>query len=326
MGANNGSKNKTKTRVMLNLEYKALSKSEIKAIPFYQDTLRYVIKDDEILVCGDDFFSSIFSSKQSHIMYLQKQEPKARLEEDNRVYDFYPLSVLNDRLVTYRIKESFYESSLLKKSDAYTNYMDFVEQGGINTLLDTFKAKDDYDSEEDYEVPDISNLKKIEADLDKAKEYVNKEEEVEEIKKPAPSRVRDFLKSENIYLYATIFLTLAVLPFTVSALYMYIEIGDSSLLKYLSVAMCLIISTAIDFSILVFSTNGKEKLARKGSRYQLIFIAAHFALIEDYLSLLGVQNTDFWQGIIVKTCIVLYITKLINQFSSLSKNDNSNKQ
>lgn len=146
-----------------------------------------------------------------------------------------------------------------------------------------------------------------------------------EVKKEHKSnRMRSFLKNENIYLYSTIAVVIAVIPFTISALGMYITFGESKTSIYLAWIMCTILAIAIDFSILVFTINGNLKYAKKGSQYQFIFLAVHFMLIKDYLNLIGLDG-EMWQSIITKTCIVIYVPILINQFSKLANVENEIK-
>lgn len=133
------------------------------------------------------------------------------------------------------------------------------------------------------------------------------------------SKLRTFLMGRDIYLWATLFLIVCLLPFTISAILKYNGfVSETWWQSALSYAMCIGIAISWDFSILVFTVKGKDELANMGSFFQMVFFSVHFDLISKIFNMMSL-NGDKIQEITVTICIVAFSAILVNQFSNLSK-------
>jgi hypothetical protein len=133
------------------------------------------------------------------------------------------------------------------------------------------------------------------------------------------NKLKEFIKSEKTRFGASVAAILIFLPFTVMALREYIAIEASSMFGNLLVyILCFFIASAWDFSILMFSENGKKNLSLMGSIFQFIFIAAKFNFFAHWIHDLTGSDGFYWQKMIVISAICIYSPVVVNQFTALA--------
>lgn len=160
-----------------------------------------------------------------------------------------------------------------------------------------------------------ASVAKLEDELESAQSTIQSENDESRFEK----FLRKRLMSDNSYMVATVFIILALLPFSVSAFMKYAAF--EGLFRYGSYLMALVLCGAWDWSILIFALKGtkvdfydwKLSVADIGTFFQIVFISTHF----DFIQML--TDSDFVQKIVVVSCIIFYTSFILNQLSKLSK-------
>ena len=311
-----------------------LSDKDIKLFMMYGKTIKIShTSDGKIVLCSEGIFDALFKeNKYSHESKMRKKmSVDATHREASKDYDFYSLEKFERYFLEYKVQSAAYKNSVLKEDGRYDNYADFISNGGVNILYKKSCEEMGLDSDRIFKNIDSEYLKRIESKIEKdtildLDEEIEKEETmsipVEPTKKTG---LRGFMTNEDVYLWSTVLLVICLMPFTFLALMKYISIEGSGWKLYLSYFMSGGLSIAFDWSILVFTINGKKKLANIGSVFQVVFISVHFDLISGVLSGTIIDShvlSQNIQGYVTKIFAVVYAAILINQFSELSKEKN----
>jgi len=315
-----------------------LTDRDIKIFMMFGKTIKFAkLEDGKIVLCSDGIFAALFGdNKYGHESKIRKKlSADAEHAESSKNYDFYSLQKYERYFLEYKVQSAAYKNSLIKQDGRYDNYVAFVTDGGVNMLYR--KAVSELGEQPDMEFKNIDKeyLTAIESKIEKTEptkteqsltEQLNIEEEVVERIKEAPkvkkkeeqrpdTFLRNMLTNKDVYLWSTVLLVICLTPFTYMALLKYLSIDESGWKMYLSYFMAGGLAVTFDWSILVFTMNGKKKLANIGSIFQTIFISVHFDLIKELIG-------DTTQTYVTKIFAVVYAAILINQFSELSKTGN----
>ena len=169
---------------------------------------------------------------------------------------------------------------MIKGDGKHDQYIEFLKKGGTVSLIELIGGKESFAGNRYYELVNSIQAEYVLSIMEEIHSMPEKKDEhsVEHIK---TSKVFDIMRSPDVYLWSTILLVLFLTPFTFLALLKYLSISDQGWQLYVSYTMIGGLSIAFDWSILVFTINGKKKLANIGSIFQIVFIAVHFGLISD---------------------------------------------
>jgi hypothetical protein len=131
--------------------------------------------------------------------------------------------------------------------------------------------------------------------------------------------LREKLMNNRIWLRIAIAVTCIFMPFTVSGLYKYINLGADGnwFVQALVLLLCIAIAAVWDSAIFLFSINGKHNLAMYGTMVQVVFFSAKFDLIKILASDCGYDG-DYWQKMLVIFCAVTYSPLLLSHVASLA--------
>lgn len=313
-----------------------LTSEQIKITVFNGYTIKFAYIDNKVIFCADELYEALFGdNRYKHINKMREMSTEAYFEEGGKDFEFYSLEKFQRRFTEYKPSRSSYMKAKEEGSDQYENYAEFVKKGGVNWLLE--KAKNEYDGiqERKFTNPLKDVLKRWDDKFDlmnrinKSEQDQDQEHEREEVipvkaltslySDESSSWIRSKMTNPDVYLSSTIFLVICLIPFTFMALLKYMTISNEGWELYLSYYMVAGLSIAFDWSILVFTVNGKKGLANTGSIFQIIFISVHFDLLS------GIFGSTA-QEYITKLCGVIYAAILINQFSELATKTNEDNR
>lgn len=308
---------------------KELSNTEIKVLNLYGTIVRYIIIENELSICGDDFFNAILpETKKRHLDYLIEKGAVAVYSDgaDRKPAQFFSLRNVSERLQYYKLGKVVYDKAIAKGFTHYENYIDLMVKGGINHLTDLIAEKEEIVFEF-IEQPSVGHLKTEETqEIEKEEIVTPMIDQINKVETKKESCLRSTLKNEDSFLYSTLAVILSFLPFTFLAIYSNAHLEEVNI--YIAYLMCFMIALAFDYSILIFAVNGKEKYANWGSFFQVIFISVHFNLITDIYKIIKYIFLDAEapdvdpQSFIVRLALVAFGALLINQLSKLATKSN----
>lgn len=170
---------------------KSLSQSEIKSIYLFDKKIRFSIKEDYPIVCADDVFNALFGSdKYSHVKKIAERfESYGYFKSKSKTFELYTLHQINNRFIDYDVPESKFK----RNPDKYQNYVEFIQKGACNYILELIiKDSEDELSDDYFNVKKIDNLLNLDLEPEQKSEensmntYKNIEHlqsEVEQLKK-----------------------------------------------------------------------------------------------------------------------------------------------
>jgi len=325
-----------------------ITNNQIQVVQLNEQVVKFTkTEDGQYALCSDDVFQYLFDrNKYRHLNNIEALGIDAKTDAGQKVFKFYSIKKHEQYLLEYRVRQKAYNSSIQNETFTYRNYKRFLSDGGVQNLYDLCCKQDGVDSTENYESLSSDYLEKYEQALDQennestdvekmdhaddAMNYMTANSMYDDTKlderfivkekpetPPEPteqvttSRLRQFVTNKDVFLWSTILLTAIFIPFTYSALSKYVTVGDGGFWTYITPIMCLGMAIAFDWSIMVFSVNGKHKLANIGGLFQIIFISVHFDIISEL-------HSEDLQTMVTKICAVVYGAILLNQFSKLS--------